>query len=160
MSFWKHPQKKGEADHKPYGTLIRGAPFFGTLAHRTRIANCADSEIHGIDAMAMQIMMNPLPGASSSLKGQRFWVLVLWSPDLNHAHTCKCKCAQFEFPSIEVAYVQKLRCHHINIPFGSGRCQCDLSTSYSPYSPDPGFPNFGTVAYASRSRRLAVAEII
>jgi hypothetical protein len=28
------------------------------------------------------------------------------------------------------------------------------------YSPDPGFPNFGTVAYASRSRRLAVAEII
>ena len=53
-----------------------GAPSFGTLAHRTRIANCADSEIHGIDAMAMQIMMNPLPGASSS-KGQRFWVLVL-----------------------------------------------------------------------------------
>ena len=75
--FLEASPEKGEADHKPYGTLIRGAPFFGTLAHRTRIANCADSEIHGIDAMAMQIMMNPLPGASSSLKGQRFWVLVL-----------------------------------------------------------------------------------
>ena len=53
-----------------------------------------------------------------------WWVMVGTLITRLEPLTWCCEWAQFEITSMEVSYVQELRCHHINIPFGSGSCQC------------------------------------